>query len=140
MADDEHDHNLDFIPPKPVYGDDILVNDTGPDGLGRNVPFWKVLLWHTAKARSEMLRNDSVDPTPLRDEDQPPRLAADEKSARAQLSDEDLRKFEDAIDKLDQRLTMLEARKNAEEKLEELEDALEATGIAPDEDGKIKLQ
>ena len=43
MSDDpDYNPNLDWYPLKPVYGDDVLVDDVGPDGLGRNQPFWKV--------------------------------------------------------------------------------------------------
>jgi hypothetical protein len=129
---DEFDWNGDWVPPKPVYMDDLLIVDPV---LGK-VPFWKSLIYNSAKLRNAIEhRADSVDPTPLRVEDQPPRLAADERAARA-LSDEDLKRIEDAVDKLDERLTALEARKDAERKLLELEDALEASGIAPDEEGQ----
>ena len=50
MSDDpDYDPNLDWVPPAKVYMDEVLVNDVGPDGLGPNQPFWKVLLWHTAQ-------------------------------------------------------------------------------------------
>jgi hypothetical protein len=133
--DDTYDPNADWIPPKPVYMDDLLIVHPV---LGK-VPFWKSLIYNSAMLRNAVeRRNDGVDPTLLRDEDKPPRLVPDEKAAQA-LSDEDLKKIEDAIDKLDQRLSALEARKDAERKLLELEDALEETGIQPDEDGQIRL-
>jgi hypothetical protein len=141
MADDDtYDPNADWIEPKRVYMDDLLIVDPV---LGK-VPFWKSLIYNSAMLRNAVerqQRNDSVDPTPLLDEDKPPPVAADEGTlARAgQLSDEDLAKIDKAIDLLDQRLTQLEAKRDAERKLEDLEDALEATGIAPNEDGQIKL-
>jgi hypothetical protein len=139
MADDDtYDPNADWIPPKPVYMDDLLIVDPV---LGK-VPFWKSLIYNSAMLRNAVerqQRNDSVETTPLREEDKPPRLAADERAAQA-LSDEDLKKIEDAVDRLDERLTKLEARKDAERKLLELEDALEESGIAGGEDGKINLQ
>jgi hypothetical protein len=134
MADDDdtYDPNADWIPPKPVYMDDLLIVDPV---LGK-VPFWKSLIYNSAMLRNavERRRNDSVEPTPLRDEDKPPPVAAD-----ATLSDEDLAMIEKAIDVLNQRLTALEARRDTERKLLDLEDALEESGIAPDEDGQIKL-
>jgi hypothetical protein len=112
--------------------DDLLIVDPV---LGK-VPFWKSLIYNSAMLRNavERRRNDSVETTPLCDEDKPPPLVADEAStSRATLSDEDLKRIEDAVDRLDQRLTQLEALRDAEQKLMDLEDALEATGIAPDE-------
>jgi hypothetical protein len=77
--------------------------------------------------------------TPLTDEQKPPRLAADEKSARATISAEDLERINDVCDALAARLDRVEARRDAERKLTELEDALERTGIAPEEHQPIKL-
>ena len=136
--DDAYDPNADWIPPRPVYMDDLLIVDPV---LGK-VPFWKSLIYNSAMLRNAVerqQRNDSVEHTPLRDEDKPPRLAADEKAAQATLSDDDLATIEKAVDALDQRLAQLEARRDAERKLLALEDALEETGIQPDEDGHIKL-
>jgi hypothetical protein len=140
MADDDdtYDPNADWIPPKPVYMDDLLIVDPV---LGK-VPFWKSLIYNSAMLRNAVehqQRNDSVEPTPLRDEDKPPPVVADETRARATLSDDDLAEIEKVIDALDQRLTQLEARRDAEKKLLDLEEALEATGIAPNEDQEIKL-
>ena len=81
MSDDpDYDAYADWVPPAKVYMDDIPVLD--PE-LGK-VPFWKSLLWATSKARTEMIRNDSaaVGATSLGDEQQPPRLAADEEPIR----------------------------------------------------------
>jgi hypothetical protein len=117
--------------------DDLLIVDPV---LGK-VPFWKSLIYNSAMLRNAVerqQRSDSVETTPMRDEDKPPRLVANEKAAQA-LSDADLKKIGDLIDALDQRLSALEARKDAERKLLELEDALEETGIQPDEDGQIRL-
>ena len=61
--------------------DDVLVDDVGPDGLGRNQPFWKVLLWHTAEGAHRVFATIAppVGASSLeRRTDKPPRLAADE--------------------------------------------------------------
>jgi hypothetical protein len=74
------------------------------------------------------VRDDSVEPTPLRDEDKPPELAADEvepQSRAGQLSDEDLKAIEDACDALDQRLTSLEQRRRSENALLDAEAEVE---------------
>jgi hypothetical protein len=64
--------STDFVPPRRVYMDDILVNDPQ---LG-TVPFWKSLIWNTANLRNAMARADSADSfdekTPLAEEDKPP--------------------------------------------------------------------
>lgn len=129
MSDDDYDPNLDWYPPKPVYGDDILVNDTGPDGLGPNMPFWKVLLWHTAKARTEMLRNDSVGASALGYEDKPPRLAADEEP----IPPEVLSAIEQKIEELATRLDAYERMKAADQALIDLENRIEDE-LSPDDD------
>ena len=141
MSDDPYDPNLDWYPPKPVYGDDILVNDTGPDGLGPNMPFWKVLLWHTAKARTEMLRNDSAaGASALPPEALPPRLAADEEPIPSEV----LSAIEQKIEELSIRLDAYERTKRAEQALLDLEDRIEAelppdTGDDDDGAGMIQL-
>jgi hypothetical protein len=98
---------------------------------------------------AQMARDDSADDsvgsrvTPMRDEDKPPPLAADEvePEARAgELSAEDFAAIEDACDRLDARLTKLEQRRDAERKLEELEDALlEASDVKGGDEGTIRL-
>jgi hypothetical protein len=115
------------------------------------MPKWKaraLALGEMQAALVEHVRDDSAhDDQPMTtalgpEGKEPPALAADqvEREARAHsLSAEDLATIEDAIDALDERLSALEARKEAERKLLELEDALEETGIQPDEDGVIKL-
>ena len=134
MSDDpDYDPNLDWYPPKPVYGDDVLVDDVGPDGLGRNQPFWKVLLWHTAKARTEMLRADSaaVGTSSLGESDKPPRLAADEEPIPSEV----LSAIEQKIDELSIRLDNYERMKRAEQALLDLEDRIEAElRPSPDDD------
>jgi hypothetical protein len=135
MADDEFDWNGDWVPPKPVYMDDLLIVDPV---LGK-VPFWKSLIYNSAKLRNAVERRaDATEVTPLTEEQQPPALVTDEGGtrARATLSDADLKQIEDAVDLLDQRLTALEARRDAERKLLDLEEALEATGIAPPEEAE----
>jgi hypothetical protein len=136
MSDDpDYDPNLDWIPPAKVYGDDVLVDDAGPDGLGRNVPFWKVLLWHTAKARTEMLRNDSAATraSSLGQSDKPPRLAADEEPQPA-IDPNVLDLIESKIDELATRMTRLERAKRAEDALLALEDEIERMYPASDDD------
>ena len=126
---DDYDPYLDWVPPAKVYGDDILVNDTGPDGLGPDKPFWKVLLWHTAKARSEMIRNDSVTvgASTLPDEKKPPRLAADEEP----IPPEVLSAIEQKLEELSIRLDNYERTKRAEQMLLDLEERIEAE-LPPD--------
>jgi hypothetical protein len=108
------------------------------------MPRWKaraLALGEMQAVLNEHTRADAgVGPqvTPLTDEQKPPRLAADEKQA-AEIDPETLQQIEEACDRLDERLTAFEARRDAERKLAELEDALEATGIAPDEDRQIEL-
>jgi hypothetical protein len=109
------------------------------------MPRWKARALALAEMQTvirEIARNDGVEYTLLRDEDKPPPLATDEAStSRATLSDEELKMIEDAVDALDARLTKLEARRDAERKLLELEEALEKAGIAPEEEGQpIKLE
>jgi hypothetical protein len=125
-----------IIPPQ-----DDLVDVVTQWGI---MPKWKaraLALGEMQAALVEHVRADSASAqvTPLRDTDNPPPVAADETRARAKLTDAQLREIEDACDRLDERLTALEARRDAERRLEELEDALEASGIAPDEDRQIKL-
>jgi hypothetical protein len=126
MANDEFDWNGDWVPPKPVYMDDLLIVDPV---LGK-VPFWKSLVYNSAKLRNAIERNDSVEPTPIRDEDKPPRLGADDRPA--QVSDADLKMIEQKIDALTARLDQLERRRAAEDALAALEDEVER--LTPDED------
>jgi hypothetical protein len=123
-----YDPNDDWVPPKPIHGDDILVDDAGPGGLGRNQPFWKVLLWHTARARTEMRRADSAvaaEPSTLwvAPSDQlTPRLAADRVAA---IDADVLEAVEQAIDDLTARLDRYERRMAAEAALTALEDEID---------------
>jgi hypothetical protein len=75
--------------------------------LGK-VPFWKSLIYNTAKLRNAVERADSVaKPNSMRDEDRPPRLAADR--------DPDiLKSITDMVDALEQRITDMERRRAAE--------------------------
>src|SRR5271170_2733020 len=59
MAEYDPAYGLELRPPAKLYADSILVDDVGPGGLGKDVPFWKVLLMRTASARA-MVRADSV--------------------------------------------------------------------------------
>jgi hypothetical protein len=126
---DDYDACADWVPPAKVYGDEVLVNDTGPDGLGPDMPFWKVLLWHTAKARTEMLRNDSVGASALGYEDKPPRLAADEEPIPSEV----LSAIEQKIAELTVRLDAYERMKAADQALIDLENRIEAE-LPPDTD------
>ena len=129
--DPDYDPYLDWVPPAKVYGDEVLVDDNGPDGLGRNQPFWKVLLWHTAKARTEMLRADSAatGSSALSEEQKAPRLAADEEPIPSEV----LSDIEAKIEELATRLDAYERTKRAEQALLDLEDRIEAE-LPPDTD------
>jgi hypothetical protein len=150
MAEFEHDTGW-VLPPPIGPNDELTTVDTqwGP------MQKWKArslaIGWLQRQTQlAQTTRDDSADAsigsqvTPLKDEDKPPPVvdAADEteRETRApSLSDEDLKALEDACDRLDARLTALEQRRDAERKLEELEDALldaTGTGIAPDEEGQ----
>ena len=136
LSDDpDYDPNLDWYPPAKVYGDDVLVNDTGRDGLGPNMPFWKVLLWHTAKARSEMILNDSAasGASALPPEALPPRLAADEEPIPSEV----LRAIEQKLEELSIRLDNYERVKRAEQALIDLENRIESELPPSDDDDMI---
>jgi hypothetical protein len=98
-------YGLELRPPAKLYADNILVDDVGPGGLGKDVPFWKVLLMRTASARAmvradsaaaEMIRADSVaaetvqaPPPPASEpelEPEPPPLDPDEADLAEMLS------------------------------------------------------
>jgi hypothetical protein len=122
------DDDFVFVPPRKVFADDLLVDDVGPGGLGRNVPFWKVLLWRTAQARARIqavARADGAKVTPVRDEDKPPRLAADAKPdpEEAQRREAQMNDFLTKLDEFEQRMSVLEARKRANDALLALEAA-----------------
>jgi hypothetical protein len=100
------------------------------------MPRWKARAMALAEMqtviRESVDRSDGIigrQVTPLTEEQEPPPLAADATLARPQLSAEDLKWIEDACDALDARLTALEARRAAEQKLVELEQELENTGL-----------
>jgi hypothetical protein len=140
MADDDFDWNADWVPPKPVYMDDLLIVDPV---LGK-VPFWKSLIYNSARLRNAIERSDNASsPTPLKETDQPPRLAADEKPA-LKLTDADLKRISDAIDKLTQRLDAFEQRQRAERALldaeEQIEKEFEKLGGSSSNDDKVTLQ
>jgi hypothetical protein len=105
--------------------DDIPVLD--PE-LGK-VPFWKSLLWATARARTEMIRADSAatGASALAEEDKPPRLAADEEPIPSEV----LSAIERKITELATRLDAYERTKRAEQALLDLEDRIEAE-LPPD--------
>ena len=130
MSDDPDDYDAyaDWVPPAKVYMDEIPVLD--PE-LGK-VPFWKSLLYNTARARTEMLRNDSaaVVANSLGEPDKPPRLAADEEPA---IPSEVLSAIESKIEELATRLDAYERVKRAEQALLDLEDRIEAE-LPPDTD------
>ena len=134
MSDDpDYDPYADWIPPAKQYMDDIPVLD--PE-LGK-VPFWKSLLWATARARTEMLRNDSAGASALSEEQKAPRLAADEEP----IPPEVLSAIENRIEELSIRLDNYERMKRAEQALLDLEDRIEAE-LPPspdDDDDMIKV-
>jgi hypothetical protein len=130
----EYDPDADFVPPRKQYADDILVDDVGPGGLGRGVPFWKVLLWRTASARTRArVLNDAAEvadqpqTSTANPEDQPPPLVADaaEPKLTTRIDPQLIEAMEQAIDALTTRLDKLEAERRAEATLTELEDAIE---------------
>jgi hypothetical protein len=130
MSDDpDYDPYADWVPPAKVYMDDIPVLD--PE-LGK-VPFWKSLLWATARARTEMIRADSASTgaSALAEEDKPPRLAADEEPIPSEV----LSAIEQKIDELSIRLDNYERMKRAEQALLDLEDRIEASLPPDDGDG-----
>jgi hypothetical protein len=122
MADDEFDWCADVAPPRKQYLDDLLVLD--PE-IGE-VALWKAIAWNTAKLRNAMARADAAEPTPLRDEDRPPPIVADQtQTSRTTLTQGELRAIEDAVDRLDARLSALEQRKRAEDALLDAEAEIE---------------
>ena len=126
MSDDpDYDPYADWVPPAKVYMDEIPVLD--PE-LGK-VPFWKSLLWATAKARTEMLRADSAatGSSALSEEQKAPRLAADEEPIPSEV----LSDIEAKIEELATRLDAYERTKRAEQALLDLEDRIEAE-LPPD--------
>ena len=130
MSDDPDDYDAyaDWVPPAKQYMDDIPVFD--PE-LGK-VPFWKSLLWATSKARTEMIRADSVGASSLSEEDKPPRLAADEEP----IPPEVLNAIESRIEELSIRLDNYERVKRAEQALLDLEERIEAQ-LPPSDDDMI---
>jgi hypothetical protein len=139
----DYDPCADWIPPKPIRGDDILVDDAGPGGLGRNVPFWKVLLWHTARARTEQARADSaVAHTPLHDEEKPPPLVADaveRAPPEPAIPPEVLSAIEAKIDELNERLDRFERMREAEQALLDLEERMKQEMSPSDDDDDLLL-
>jgi hypothetical protein len=128
MSDDpDYDPYADWVPPAKVYMDEIPVLD--PE-LGK-VPFWKSLLWATAKASTEMLRADSAatGSSALSEEQKAPRLAADEEPIPSEV----LSDIEAKIEELATRLDAYERTKRAEQALLDLEDRIEAE-LPPDTD------
>jgi hypothetical protein len=108
------------------------------------MPRWKCRA--LALAEMQTVIRESVDradgiigATPLTEEEQPPELVADESAtSRATLTPEELQAIEDAVDKLDQRLSALEQRRRAENALldaeAEIERELENLGRPSDDD------
>jgi hypothetical protein len=127
------DDDFVFVPPRRIIADDILVDDVEPGGLGRNVPFWKVLLWRTAKARA-MARADSAKVTPVRDEDLPPPLVADAAPDPAEGLREEyqLHILLAKIARFEERIEALEQRKRANDLLLALEAAEPPEEPSPD--------
>ena len=133
---DDYDPYADWVPPAKQYMDDIPVLD--PE-LGK-VPFWKSLLWATARARTEMIRNDSVasGASALPPEKLPPRLAADEEP----IPPEVLSAIEQKIAELATRLDAYERTRAAEQALIDLENRIEAElpDTGDDDDGAAMIQ
>jgi hypothetical protein len=160
MPDDDEGATIDTAY-GPISRGNIVVNDhlppphPPPDQMEIVQTHWGPMQrWRAAAmcigeignvvARAEKARADAggtgPQVTPLRDEDKPKPLVADEEGTRSPEIDPDLlREIEDACDALDARLSRLEAQRDAERKLLELEAALEETGMVPDEDGQIRL-
>jgi hypothetical protein len=118
------DDDFVFVPPRRIFADDILVDDVEPGGLGRNVPFWKVLLWRTAQVRARA-RADAASVTPVRDEDLPSRLVTDAEPDLAEGLREEfqLHTLLAKIARFEQRIEALEKRKKANDLLLALEAA-----------------
>jgi hypothetical protein len=118
-----------FVPPRKVYADDLIVDDPLPGGLGKNVEFWRVLLWYSTlarKARQAASRADAAPHHPVRDEDQPPPLAADDAEpdpAEGLRENFQLHTILAKIERFEQRIEALEKRKKANDLLLALEAA-----------------
>jgi hypothetical protein len=123
---DPYDPNMDWVPAPISPADEFVTVDTSFGPMEK----WKAralaIGWFQRQVQT--VRDDSIGlaTTPLPDEHKPPPLAADEdEPARSALSEEELAEIEDAVDRLDARLTMLERRRAAEAALETLEDEVE---------------
>lgn len=86
---------------------------------------------------ADSVRNDATDVTPVRDEDKPPPVVADakneDKETETRLDAAWLKRVEDMVSQLDVRLGILEARKRAEQALEDAEAEVERM-MPPDDD------
>jgi hypothetical protein len=139
-----YDPNEDLVPPKKIYLDDVPVLD--PE-LGE-VPFWKSLLWNTARARHEMVRNDRADgvgpaETCAPPDQLPPRPVADDTpDVRAGgLTAADLALIERAVDDLENRIGAMEARQRAYHALLDAEAQIEQElGIDSEDEDELPMQ
>jgi hypothetical protein len=82
--------------------------------------------------RAEKARADLVETTPLRDEDKPPRLVADQQRPPA-IDPDMLEAIEAKIAQLNERMDAYERMRKAEDALLELEDRI-AAELPPDDD------
>jgi hypothetical protein len=135
----------DIVPPLKQYADDILVDDIGHGGLVRGVPFWKVLLFRTMKARiinDAATRGKSAD-QPQHDTAPPEKLAppvvadetAETASASPHVSPAVIAALEAKVADLTARLDRFEAERKAEEALLALEAEIEAANPPLPDDG-----
>jgi hypothetical protein len=122
------DDDFVFVPPRKTFLDDVEVYDAA---LGGIVPAWKSLIYHGAIAKQRVeaqARADAAPHTPVRDEDQPPPVVADE---AAPLREEFQRTLEtcnllralEKISQMEARIEALEKRKRANDVLLALEAA-----------------
>src|SRR5215471_17403047 len=99
------DESGEFIRPKPIYMDSILIDD--PE-LGKDVPLWKAMLWKGAKARTERriaegrgIADSEGEPS---HEDMPPIVADENEVEEKRKLGEAMSVILDAIQALEQRL------------------------------------
>jgi hypothetical protein len=128
----------DFVPPRRVFGDNIIVQD--PE-LGA-VPFWKSLIWNTANLRNAMARADSaMERTPLAEEnavgatgiaaaraDEP-----DEKPEREATQEVMLAAIMESLDRLNARMDEMERQQAEAVRVEQQQARAEAALLDAEE-------
>jgi hypothetical protein len=132
---DPNDWNTDYVPAPVSPADEFVTVDTQYGPMEK----WKAralaIGWFQRAVQE--VRDDSVDVTPLKEEDKPPPLAADEEEPSGSLTDDELQAIEEACDQLSRRLDALEARRRAERALldaeAEVEKQLEKLGHSSDD-------